>query len=274
MPADAARPGPPFASGYPPDVFERDLELAHDLADAADQVTLRWFRSTELLADAKGDRTFVTQADTEAERVLRQLLASARPHDGILGEELGQDDTGPSGRRWILDPVDGTHGFMRGAPIFATLLALEADGELVLGMASAPALGHRWWATRGGGAFVDGAPIHVSHVDRMDEAQLSYTSVRSFEPRGLGDRVVALERRFWRVNGFGDFWQHVLVAEGAADVALDPVASLWDLAAVQVVVEEAGGRFTDFDGTARPDGGGGISSNGLLHDEVLAALRP
>lgn len=254
-------------------MLERDLDLAHELGDAADEVALRWFRSSELVADAKRDETFVTQADTEIERVLRRRLAAARPADAILGEELGQDDGGASGRRWILDPIDGTHGFMRGVPIFGTLLALEADGELVLGMASAPALERRWWATRGAGAFADGKVIRVSGVDRIGRAHLSYDSVAGFERHGLAGRFLALAGRCWRTRAFGDFWQHMLVAEGAVDIVVEPEVALWDLAATKVIVEEAGGRLTDLEGVSRADGGCAISTNGLLHREVLAALR-
>jgi histidinol-phosphatase len=253
-------------------VFEADLALARDLAERADRISMGWFRSTRLRPRAKPDRTFVTQADRAVESALREVLAAARPSDAVLGEELGDDSAG-SVRRWILDPIDGTHGFMRGIPIFGTLVALEAEGELVLGMASAPALGRRWWATRGGGAFADGRPVRVSDVATLEQAHLSYDSLDGFEHCGMADRFLALARRCWRTRAFGDFWQHMLVAEGAIDVVVEPEVALWDLAATKVIVEEAGGRFTDFDGVARADGGCAISSNGLLHEEVIAALR-
>jgi histidinol-phosphatase len=261
--------------GYPLGVvFESEVSLAHELADLADSIALPRFRADDLHVQAKPDHTFVTDADRAVEEALRTQLATARPGDDVVGEELGDDDvTTTSSRRWILDPIDGTHNYLRGVPIFGTLIALEEGEELVLGMASAPALGHRWWAARGGGAFADGRPIHVSAVGGLEDAHLSYDSVRGFEERGLGERFLSLAGRVWRTRGFGDFWQHMLVAEGAVDVVIEPLVDLWDLAAVKVIVEEAGGRLTDFDGVPRADGGNAISSNGLLHDDVVAALR-
>ena len=163
---------------------------------------------------------------------------------------------------------------MRGIPVFATLIALQEEGESVVGVVSAPALGRRWWAARHGGAFAAGRPIRVSRVERLEDAQLSYDSVTGFVVAGLGNRFVALAGRCRRTRGFGDFWSHVLVAEGAVDVAVEAEVNLWDLAALQVIVEESGGRFTDLSGAARPDGGSAVSTNGLLHDQVLAALTP
>ena len=204
----------------------------------------------------------MTETDRAVERALVERLAAERPGDAVLGEELGE--SGRSSRRWILDPVDGTRNYARGVPVWATLIALEEQGELRLGVVSAPALGRRWWAERGGGAFASGRPIRVSRVARVEDAVLSFA---------LEQPPPTLARRCWHPRGFGDFWAHVLVAEGAVDGAIDAAGvSVWDLAAVQVVVEEAGGRFTDAAGLARPDGGTGISSNGLLHDALLAAL--
>lgn len=209
------------------------------------------------------------------ERALRDRLARERPDDALLGEEYGEAGTGGAGarRKWIVDPIDGTKGYVRGLPVWATLIALVEDGRVSVGVVSAPALGRRWWAVRGGGAFVDGEPIHVSGVARLEDAHLSYDSYTEFRVCGLGDAFLALERRCWRARGFGDFWSYVLVAEGAVDVAIEPVGlSPWDLAAVMVVVEEAGGRFTDLDGVARFDGGSAVATNGLLHDDVLRSL--
>jgi histidinol-phosphatase len=158
-------------------------------------------------------------------------------------------------------------------PIWALLLALEVDGEMRVGVASAPALGRRWWAAKGSGAFANGDPIHVSEVGAVEDALLCYTSGRSFDDYGLGEQFRALSARCWAARGFADFWGHVLVAEGSADVSVEPVMNLWDNAALQVIVEEAGGRFTDLDGVARSDGGNALSSNGPLHDAVLEALR-
>jgi histidinol-phosphatase len=249
-----------------------DLDLALRLADLADAQTLAGFRDPALQVEMKADHTPVTGIDRGVERAIREALAVERPDDRVVGEEFGGTEETAS-RRWIVDPIDGTKNFVRGIPIFATLIALEQEGELTMGVASAPALGRRWWAERGGGAFADGRPIHVSAVDRVEDAHLCYTSVAGWEERGLGDRFLALTRRCGRTRGLGDFYQHVLVAEGAADLAVEPDVALWDLAALLVIVEEAGGRFTNLSGRRTAAGGSAVSSNGLLHDEVLAALR-
>jgi histidinol-phosphatase len=238
-----------------------DLELAHRLADAADAISLARFR-TGLAVERKPDLTPVTEADRGVEAELRRLLAEERPDDAVLGEEEGV--SGDSARRWILDPIDGTRNYTRGIPVWATLVALAVDGNVELGVVSAPALDRRWWAERGRGAFADRKPIHVSQVDRVEDAVLCLA---------LDRPLPAIAARAWHVRGFGDFWAHMLVAEGAVDAAVDAVGVVaWDLAAVQVVVEEAGGRFTDFAGVDRFDGGTGVSSNGLLHEELLTAI--
>ena len=247
-----------------------DLAFALGLADLADGITTLHFRSPELAVESKADLTPVSAADREAEEALREAIASERPGEAVLGEEFGAEGDGSV--RWIVDPIDGTRNYVRGIPVWATLIALERDGELDVAVASAPALGARWWASRGGGAFADGRAIRVSRVDRVEDATFSYTSARTFDRLGLARPFLDLARRSWVARGFGDFWQHMLVAEGCVDFALDPEVNLWDLAATKLIVEEAGGRFTDFGGEARADGGSGISSNGLLHDEVLAAL--
>jgi histidinol-phosphatase len=238
-----------------------DLALALELADAADAISLAGFR-TGLAVERKADLTPVTEADQAVEAELRGLLAGARPDDAILGEEHGASAGGE--RRWLLDPIDGTRNFSRGIPVWATLIALEADGRALLGVVSAPALGRRWWAERGAGAFANGEHLHVSSVDRVDHAVLSFA---------LDGALPAIAEHAWHVRGFGDFWAHMLVAEGAVDAAIEAVGvAEWDLAAVQVIVEEAGGRFSDFSGNSRLDSGTAVSSNGLLHDEVLAAV--
>lgn len=238
-----------------------DLDLALALADVADAITLARFRSLDLAVDTKPDLSPVTEADRAVERAIRERLAEARPDHGVVGEEYGADGE-HAARRWIVDPIDGTRNYLRGVPVWGTLIALEADGEVVLGVASAPALGRRWWAARGEGAFADGRRIAVSHVNSLADAVVS--------DAGCDPRL----RACWHHRNFGDFWQHMLVAEGVIDVAVDPEVSLWDLAAVQVIVEEAGGRFSDLSGRRRPDGGSGLSTNGLLHDEVLRRLTP
>jgi histidinol-phosphatase len=247
-----------------------DLAFALELADLADRVTLEHFRSPGLQVEAKADLTPVTAADRMTEEVLRDAIARGRPGEAIFGEEFGSGGDGSA--RWILDPIDATRNYVRGIAVYATLIALEREGEVVVGVVSAPALRSRWWAARGEGAFADGRPISVSRVDRLEESTFSHGSARSFEERGIGPAFRALSRRAGAERGFGDFWQHMLVAEGRIEFAIDPFVEVWDLAAVKVIVEEAGGRFTDLSGAARIDGGSGITSNGILHEEIVAAL--
>ena len=247
-----------------------DLFLALELADAADAITMGRFRARDLAFHTKPDRTPVTEADHAVEEAVRATLARARPGDGIVGEEFGVSGAGH--RRWIVDPIDGTKSFLRGSPPWATLLALEVDGEVVLGVASAPALGRRWWAARGGGAFANGDRIAVSQVDHLADALLCFTDLLAFEHFGCGPEFEALARQVWDRRGFGDFWGYTLVAEGIADVMFDPVVSVWDVAALMPIVAEAGGRITDRSGVVRPDGGDAVTTNGLLHDAVLAIV--
>jgi histidinol-phosphatase len=251
-----------------------DLALALDLADEAAVITMHFFRGATLSVKTKVDNTPVTEADLAVEKLLRERLAKSRPDDTIVGEEFGV--SGSSARRWIIDPIDATKNFMRGIPVFATLIALEGE----VGVVSAPALGMRWWASRGEGAFCRDAvasssarPIHVSGIASIEAAQLSYDDLITFEKHGLREQFLSLDRRCGRSRGFGDFWSHMLVAEGACDIAIEPEVALWDVAPIQVIVEEAGGRFTDLAGDARPDGGSAVSTNGLLHDVVLEVLR-
>ncbi len=240
-----------------------DLALALDLADAADTISLGRFRASDLLVETKPDRTPVTEADRAVETTIRERLAREHPADGVVGEEHGVTEGGR--RRWIVDPIDGTRNYSRGIPVWATLIALEEDGVLRLGVVSAPALGRRWWAERGHGAFADGARIHVSAVSAVEDAVLSFA---------LEGPLPEIARRCWHPRAYGDFWAHMLVAEGAADGAVDAVGvTLWDLAAIQPIVEEAGGRFSDRDGIARADGGSAVSSNGHLHEPLLEAAR-
>jgi len=238
-----------------------DLALALDLAQAADAISLGRFRAGDLRVETKPDRTPVTDADRAVESALRARLADERPDDAILGEEAGS--SGSAARRWLIDPIDGTRNYSRGIPVWATLIALAVDGVPEVGVVTAPALGRRWWAERGAGAFADGRTIHVSAVSAVEDAVLSFPLDR--DPPGIAARC-------WHARGFGDFWAHMLVAEGAVDGAYEAVGvAPWDLAAIQPIVEEAGGRLTDFDGARRIDGGTALTSNGLLHDELVAA---
>ena len=263
-----------------------DLELALELADLADEITVRRFRAADLRVDTKPDMTPVSEVDRAVEQALRQAIARARHGDGVLGEEEGDDSTGRS-RRWILDPVDGTRNYVRGVPVWATLIALQVDAQVEVGVVSAPALGRRWWAARGQGAFADGRRVAVSRVARVEDAYISATNPTLLAGEGVRHRYSALARRCWTARALGDFWSHVLVAEGAIDIGVElparasgsaPEATAsgpapWDIAANLVIVEEAGGRLTDLEGVARIDLGQAVSSNGLLHDEVLAALH-
>jgi histidinol-phosphatase len=230
-----------------------DLAYALELADAADALTLPRFRASDLRVETKPDLTPVTDADRATERMLRERIARDRPGEGVLGEEEG-DDGGAV--RWIVDPIDGTRNFSRGIPMWATLIALEREGRIVCGVASAPALGRRWWAARGEGAFANGEAISVSAVGSLDDASISCTYAKD---------LTRLEPRVWHARGLGDFWQHVLVAEGALDAAVDAELALWDYAAIEPIVLEAGGRLGHVDGQF-------VSTNALVHDAVLATF--
>jgi histidinol-phosphatase len=251
-----------------------DLALAHELADAADAITMARVVATDLVVETKPDLTPVSDADRAVEDAVRRLVGERRPGDAVVGEERGETGRGP--RRWIIDPIDGTKNFVRGAPSWATLIALEADGDVVVGVVSAPALARRWWAARGDGAWVRSPlgtrPCRVSQVARLDDAFLSYASLHGWDLQGLMPQFMDLSRRVWRTRAYGDFWSHVMVAEGAVDLSCEPEVSLWDLAALQPIVEEAGGRFSDLSGVARPDRGSVVCTNGLLHDEVVRLL--
>jgi len=253
--------------------WSEDLALARELAEAADRLTMQRFLAQDLQVEMKPDLTPVSDADRAVERLIRDRLAKARPDDTVIGEEYG-GAAGTADREWIVDPIDGTKNFVRGMPVWATLIALRADGDVVVGVVSAPALGRRWWAGRGSGAWTsyDGTErrITVSKVAALGDAFLSYSSLPSWGERQ--DKLLGLAGKAWRTRAFGDFWSHVLVAEGAVDISCEPEVSLWDLAALQPIVEEAGGRFSDLSGVDRPDGGSVVCTNGLLHDEVLAVL--
>ena len=256
-----------------------DLELALELADVADAITLGRFRADDLVVETKPDLTPVSEADRAVEQALRDRLAALRPGDQILGEEFGGDRTAAAGgRRWIVDPIDGTKSYVRGIPAWATLLALEEDSEVVAGVVSAPALERRWWATRGGGAFArEGADgeqrrVQVSGIRELDDAHVCFGGLEEWREAGRLEALVELAGRCWRSRGYGDFWSYMLVAEGAVEIGLDPQVSLWDLAAPKIIVEEAGGRFTDIGGVATADGGSAIATNGHLHEAVRAII--
>jgi histidinol-phosphatase len=254
--------------------FEADLRLALEVADACDLATLPVYEGRAFSVERKLDASEVTVADRAAERLAVGLLLDARPDHSAFGEEFGLVGDAGATWQWILDPIDGTSGFVRGIPVWATLIALvHAELGVVVGVVSAPALGRRWWAASGTGAFADGRRCTVSAVDRLEDAQVSVTFNDGWDALGLTGRLVALQQRARRARGFGDFWQHVLVAEGAVDVAVDAVGvAPYDLAAVRLIVEEAGGTFTDRHGEATHEHDTAISSNGVLHAETIRWL--
>jgi histidinol-phosphatase len=257
-----------------------DLAFALGLTDLADSISLPRFEARDFVVETKPDLTPVTEVDRSVERVLRERIEAERPGDPVVGEEYGGDEAEPGALRWIIDPIDGTKNFVRGIPVWATLVAGERDGRVQVGVTSAPALGRRWWASRGAGAFAgrvgndtaEGRRIGVSRIATLEDAQILVGGLKGWKKAGMLDGVLNLLMPAWRGRGFGDFWMHMLVAEGAAEVAAEPEVSLWDLAAVSLIVEEAGGRFTDLTGRSTPSGGSALSSNGLLHDRALRLL--
>ena len=258
-----------------PTNYTDDLRLAHVLADDADSLTSSRFKAVDLHVLTKPDLTPVSDADSSVEQNIRRALSRARPRDAVLGEEQGV--TGHSQRRWVVDPIDGTKNFVRGVPVWATLIALVVDEEVVVGVVSAPQLNRRWWAAKGGGAWTGrslfkAVECRVSDVSRLDDASLSYSSLSGWEDRDQLDGFLALTRRCWRTRAYGDFWSYMLVAEGAVDLAAEPELAVYDMAALDVIVREAGGMFTSLDGTPGPLGGNALASNGRLHEQALAFL--
>ena len=269
-----------------------DLALALELADLADAVSLSRFRAVDLDIRTKPDRSFVTEADLAVERVIRDRLAAERPEDGILGEEFGV--AGDSTRQWIIDPIDGTANFLRGVPVWGSLISLAIDGVPVVGVASAPAMARRWWAATGMGAwtrasaaelgasgssadaasaaFPDARRITVSRVADLRDAALSFQSIAQWRDAGYLDRLLALAERVWRDRAYGDLWSYMLLAEGLIDITGEFDVKPYDLAALIPIVEEAGGRFTSITGEPGPWHGSSLATNGLLHDTVLDAL--
>lgn len=258
-----------------PTDYTDDLRLAHVLADDADSLTQTRYRALDLHVMSKPDLSPVTDADRSVEESIRRTLSRVRSRDAVVGEEQGT--TGHSQRRWVVDPIDGTKNFVRGVPVWATLIALVVDDEVVLGVVSAPQLQRRWWASSGNGAWtgrslLKATQCHTSDVRRLEDASMSYSSLSGWEQQDRLDDFLSLSRRCWRTRAYGDFWSYMLVAEGSVDLAAEPSLELYDMAALDVIVREAGGQFTSLDGTPGPFGGNAIASNGHLHEAALAFL--
>ncbi len=252
--------------------FDDDLRLAHVVVDQVDALTSERFGAADLAVSTKPDLTPVTDADRDAETLVRSQLRRTRPRDAVLGEEF--PSTGHGQRQWVVDPIDGTKNFVRGVPVWATLLALVVDGEVVVGVVSAPALNRRWWAARGAGAYTGRSlsrarRLHVSAVSTLADASLSLASLSGWRESGKEQAVLELERSVWRSRGYGDFWSYMLVAEGAVDIAVEPDLEVYDMAALVPIVTEAGGRFSSLAGDPGPFGGDAAATNGLLHEDVL-----
>ncbi len=246
------------------------LEVALELADIADAITLARFRAPDLRVDTKSDNTPVTDADRATEEALREALGRLRPEQQIVGEEYGGDEG--ADWRWMLDPIDGTLNYANGVPVWATLIALMRGERAVCGVVSAAGLGRRWWAATGQGAFTESGRMHVSRTATLEAAYVSCTDVRDFEARGGEAGFREVLRRARVIRAFGDFWSHMLVAEGVIDVAVEAWVNPWDVAASQVIIAEAGGWFSDFEGADRIDSGNVISTNGLLHAEMVGLM--
>ena len=254
-----------------------DLRLAHVLADQADAQTMARFRALDLKVETKPDLTPVSDADRDVEQLIRAQLSRTRPRDAILGEEFGETGHGP--RRWIVDPIDGTKNYIRGVPVWATLIALLDGDNPVVGVVSAPALGRRWWAAQGSGAWTGRSlsaarRIEVSGVSELADASFSSSSLSGWEEQDRLLGLLNLTRQVWRTRAYGDFWSHVLVAEGAVDISAEPELSLHDMAALVPIVTEAGGTFTSVTGVAGPWGGSALVSNGKLHSAAMSLLDP
>lgn len=256
--------------------FDDDLRLAHVLADSADDIAMKHFRALDLVVETKPDLTPVTEADRTVEETLRSVLSRARPRDAVVGEEYGK--SGNSNRVWVIDPIDGTKNYVRGVPVWATLIALLEGDRPVVGLISAPALHRRWWASKGSGAWSGrslskASRCQVSKVSELSDASFSYSSLTGWEEQGRLESFLGLTRSVWRTRAYGDFWSHVMVAEGTVDIAAEPELSLWDAAPLPIILEEAGGRATDLRGEGFVDGGPLVCSNGALHDQALTWLN-
>jgi histidinol-phosphatase len=261
--------------------LKSDLELAIRLADIADEISLKRYQALDLVIETKPDLSPVTDADKAVESAIRNEISKVRADDLVVGEEFGSPDSLAGKYYWVIDPIDGTKNYLRGVPTWATLIGLiDPAGEVVVGVVSAPALARRWWAAKGLGAkvqFNSGVnsgeikALKVSKVSKLSDSSISYSDLIGWG--GRKDKFIALQEKVWRTRGHGDFWSHMLVAEGAVDIAVEPSLSLWDMAALDVIVREAGGKFTNLDGKDGPHGASAISSNGLLHSDFIKEIK-
>ena len=261
--------------------LKSDLDLAIRLADIADEISLKRYQALDLVVETKPDLSPVTDADKAVESAIRNEISKVRADDLVVGEEFGSPDSLAGKYYWVIDPIDGTKNYLRGVPTWATLIGLiDPTGEVVVGVVSAPALARRWWAAKDLGAktqFKSGvgvgeiSELKVSKVSKLNDASISYSDLVGWGERK--DKFVALQEKVWRTRGHGDFWSHMLVAEGAVDVAVEPSLSLWDMAALDVIVREAGGKFTNLDGKDGPHGASAISSNGILHSDFIKEIK-
>src|SRR5215218_1322960 len=255
--------------------YTDDLRLAHVLADDADSLTMSRYKALDLHVMSKPDLTPVTDADQAVEESIRRTLSRVRSRDAVTGEEQGS--TGHSQRRWVIDPIDGTKNYVRGVPVWATLISLVVDDEVVVGVVSAPLLQRRWWASKGNGAWTGRSLLkatrcQVSDVRRLEDASLSYSSLSGWDDRNQLEDFLTLMRRCWRTRAYGDFWSYMLLAEGAVNIAAEPSLEVYDMAALDIIVREAGGTFSSLDGTDGPWGGNALATNGHLHDAALSFL--
>lgn len=257
------------------DAIISDQDLALKLADAADEISLSRFRALDLRVDQKPDSSHVTDADKSVEARLRAILARFRPDDAIFGEEY--ENTKTAERTWIIDPIDGTANYLRGVPIWASLIALRVGDEISTGVVSAPAMGRRWWAQRGNGAFTQDINgkiriIETSKISTLEHSSISYNALQLWDRSGKLDQLVALSREVWRARAYGDFLSYMYLAEGALEMVSEHDLKLYDIAALVPIVEEAGGRFTALDGELTPESSSVLASNGLMHEIFQAAL--
>ena len=261
--------------------YSQDLALAIELAEIADQISLERFYSQDLVVETKPDATPVTDADRSVEAALKAKLKESRPNDSLIGEEYGttgENLHGAGSRTWIIDPIDGTANFMRGVPVWATLIALAVDGKPVVGVVSAPAMGRRWWAAPGSGAktrHIDGrvADIQVSKISDLEHASLSYNSLKLWDENGRLDQLMTLTRKVWRTRAYGDFWAYMLLAEGALEITTEHNLAIYDIAALVPIIEQAGGTITDLDGELTIDSSSVLATNGVLHRTVAELFR-